>query len=336
MRVSFRQLRTSRRIRPRQLCATSRDEVTVMSMFEPSRMYRYVRARQLEGSFPGDHRTGAHIVSAMRIARGWGVPSEKEWPYDGAAAHWPPQEPADIDVAAKKNRICAYQRVRTLDELKNALTQQHRVQINVPITDEWYTTPNGKIEMPKPDTTRAESHSVHVVGFDDAQGCLTIENSWGSAWGDKGFGYIPQRYFEKFQTEAWTMAPDPLPSSQKSGIYTRAWGLPDLFSKTPLVGLEVVDGTKDECVGWAFLVARQGYADIEELFVKPSYRGKRYGSELVRMIKERPELKQLPLRLWISHADALMVKSEPVRRIVSKLGLSVNPSVRRWAPFVGM
>ena len=69
--------------------------------------------------------------------------------------------------------------------------------------------------------------------------------------------------------------------------------------------------------------------------MKPSYRGKRYGSKLVRMIKERPELKQLPLRLWISHADALMVRSEPVRRIVSKLGLSVNPSVRRWAPFVG-
>jgi hypothetical protein len=31
-------------------------------------------------------------------------------------------------------------------------------------------------------------------------------------------------------------------------------------------------------------------------------------------------LKQLPLRLWISHADASMVKSEPVRRVVSKLG----------------
>jgi GNAT superfamily N-acetyltransferase len=47
------------------------------------------------------------------------------------------------------------------------------------------------------------------------------------------------------------------------------------------------------------LTEQQGYADIEEFFVRPAYRGKRYGSKLVDAIIKRPEFSQLPLRLWV-------------------------------------
>jgi hypothetical protein len=47
-----------------------RDQGTVMTTFAPCRMYLYVRARQLEGSFPGDRRTGAHIVIEKAAERG--------------------------------------------------------------------------------------------------------------------------------------------------------------------------------------------------------------------------------------------------------------------------
>jgi C1A family cysteine protease len=69
-----------------------------MDADEMSRMYSYVRARQLEGSYSPDPAPGNWIISDMRIRRGWGSPSEKEWPYDGDAANWPPkEEPPDID-----------------------------------------------------------------------------------------------------------------------------------------------------------------------------------------------------------------------------------------------
>ena len=34
------------------------------------------------------------------------------------------------------------------------------------------------------------THSVLIVGWDDAKGAWKIENSWGTGWGDKGFGWV--------------------------------------------------------------------------------------------------------------------------------------------------
>jgi GNAT superfamily N-acetyltransferase len=96
------------------------------------------------------------------------------------------------------------------------------------------------------------------------------------------------------------------------------------------------DGSNDECVGWAFLVKRQGYADIEELFVRPAYRGKRYGSQLAELIKSRPEFADRPLRLWVGHTDREAVNTGPFRKIVKRLGLSVNRASKKWVPYVGM
>jgi GNAT superfamily N-acetyltransferase len=307
--------------------------------FMPSAMYNYVRARQLEGTYPGDHATGCWIISSLRVSRGWGNPSEEEWPYDGLGTNWPPAEPPNIDKAAKLHRICAYQRVRSLNECKIALAHQRPVNVvlSIRIAD-WRSASGGQIVMPSGNSTPTDSHTVFICGYNDAKANLTFQNTRGVEWGDRGYGYIPQRYFERFQLEAWTIPQDGfiLPSFDGFGFLCRAWGLPDCFSETPLVGIELYDGSNDESVGWAFLVKRHGYADIEELFVKPAYRGRRNGVALAELIKTRPEFGDRPLRLWVSHADREAISSTPFRKIVRRLGLSVKPASRRWAPYVGM
>jgi len=38
-------------------------------------------------------------------------------------------------------------------------------------------------------------HAVLAVGYDHARRLITFRNSWGSAWGDRGYGYLPYAFF---------------------------------------------------------------------------------------------------------------------------------------------
>jgi len=38
-------------------------------------------------------------------------------------------------------------------------------------------------------------HFVLAIGYDDSTGLVEIENSWGSTFGDKGYGYLPYAFF---------------------------------------------------------------------------------------------------------------------------------------------
>ena len=56
------------------------------------------------------------------------------------------------------------------------------------------------------------SHAVTLVGFDDnykrngQEGCLIFKNSWGSEWGDNGYGYLPYSFvLHKKCYDMWTI-----------------------------------------------------------------------------------------------------------------------------------
>jgi hypothetical protein len=119
--------------------------------FTPSRMYNFVRSRQLEGTLEFGPQIGNFPVTSLRILKGWGSPSEATWPYDGDAKNWPPnEEPIDIDKIAKENRIGVYQRVRSLQECKLFLTHKHAVLLSLPVYQQWFKSKDGKMKMPKP------------------------------------------------------------------------------------------------------------------------------------------------------------------------------------------
>jgi GNAT superfamily N-acetyltransferase len=301
---------------------------------EQSRMYNYVRSRQLEGTFSNDPLIGAWIQSGIRICKGWGSPTESEWPYDGNAANWPPAEPANIDYAAKKRRTLAYQRVRSLDECRVALANGRPVVAALKIAAQpWLDSLTG--EIPTPPTSKIDSgHSVEIVGYDETEQKLQLRNSWGNDWGDKGYGQVNFDYFERFVSEAWVIIPAPrLPTTPpQNGIVERVWGITDYFASSPLHGFEVFDSTRDESIGWSFVVQRDGYADIEELFVRPAYRGRGYGSNLANLVNASPQLQGTGSRFWIGHVDASAASSPAAGQILRRLGLNTKTSsLHPWA-----
>jgi C1A family cysteine protease len=53
----------------------------------------------------------------------------------------------------------------------------------------------GVVPIPNPKKERLlGGHAIALVGFDVPRRYFKFQNSWGTAWGDKGYGYIPFDY----------------------------------------------------------------------------------------------------------------------------------------------
>lgn len=297
-------------------------------------MYSYIRGQQLEGTFPLDPSAGVWLTSAMRIYKGWGMPPESEFPYNGNLEDFPPDEPEGIDALAKQFRLSTYRRIRSQTEGKIILASELSFTASFNITDQWFDAENGVIKMPSADEEPTAGHSIHIIGYNDNASQFIFQNSWGTNWGDKGYGYMPYEFFEKNLSEAW-YCPFPLwqpPTSTDECLFEIIWGLPDLLDNV-LHGREIYDKTNDECVGWVFAVCRDGFLDIEELFVKPDYRSKGKGLRLAQMIKELSGELNLPLRIWVSHIDDEDNNIIRINKIAKYLDLSLQPSAERWAAY---
>src|SRR5580704_5045853 len=118
--------------------------------------YQYVRARQLDGTYPGDRTTGTWPISRWRIAWGWGAPPEKAWPYNTSI--WPPVEPPGMDILARKHLGVRYQRVRSLDECRYLLAFYSPLPVSIDITRNWFDPPKGRIPERRAGERTVTSH----------------------------------------------------------------------------------------------------------------------------------------------------------------------------------
>ena len=305
------------------------------SELEPSPLYSFVRSRELEGTYPGTADVGTWITTALRVAKGWGSPPEDAWPYE-TANHWPPKEPRGLDGLAKRHRVFAYSRVRSLDACRIALSRHQTVMAAFAIDASWGTC-DGHVGDPRacrPDG----AHSILLVGYNDKEQHLIFANSWGTSWGDRGYGYLPYRYWSERLLEAWLMddpRPAPPASTLTEGVAVRALGINDTFDRVLHV-IEIEDLDQDEMLGWAFTVEVTGWLEVEEIFVRPAYRGEGSGRELARSIADLGAARGLPIKCWIPHADWAGMPTPEQAAVFGRLGLTTAGSTERWAAAVAV
>jgi GNAT superfamily N-acetyltransferase len=313
-------------------------------------MYGFLRSRQLEGTLPGDAKTGIWPITCLRIGYGWGVIRAEDWPDPTDGGQWPPAEPDGLDSLAKRMRLGHYQRVRSLEDCRQALAVGQPPSVSFQITEDWFHAELGEIPNPQPDDKIIGSHCVTLVGYDNDTGKLKFANSWGREWGDEGFGTLSYDYYEHRSVESWVqtlasctwaLAKEAVPSSnayEPGAIDVRrmAWGVRDILRGGVLHGCELYDLANDERIGWAFAVPRDGFLDIEELFVRPPYRRRGYGTRLSQILLKRSVLLNLPLRLWVSYADCGQENRAVLEGVLSKLDLQLTNSSCRWAAYVAL
>jgi GNAT superfamily N-acetyltransferase len=302
-----------------------------------SALYNYVRSRQLEGTFPGAPETGTWVVTGMRIHKGWGAPPEEAWPYDGY--RWPPgPEPTEIDQVAKARRWFSYGRARDLTEFKQLLAAEKPIIAAFEIDDSWRESRNGRIDDPRSHKPSG-AHTIRIVGYNDADSMLTFANSWGVKWGDEGYGYLPYAYLDQRLLEAWYQdlgrPAREENSSGDAGKMMLVTGVLNILGRVLHV-VEQVDLAADEIMGWAQAVEINNVLQVDELFVRPAYRGRGLGHRLAAEVAAISTRQAQQLRLWISHADWAGAATPAQTATIASLGLTVMPCPERWASRVAM
>jgi C1A family cysteine protease len=150
----------------------------------------------------------------MKAMRLFGVPPERYWPYDPGKFD---DEPTAFCYAYGQNyQAIKYYRLDPVGTSRQELLARVKefIDKNLPSMFGFtvYSSINaaresGEIPFPNENENVTGGHAVVAMGYDDNKeiqntgphskptvGALQIRNSWGTNWGDGGYGWLPYEY----------------------------------------------------------------------------------------------------------------------------------------------
>ena len=162
------------------------------SLDYPSRLFIYYNERVIEGSVNDD--AGAEIRDGIKTVVSQGYAPETEWPYD--ISKFTVKPPANVYADAQKDLVTLYQKVNIdTNSMMSALASGYPIIVGFTVYDSFFNGANGDIPMPNLNTESVQGgHAVIVVGYDQTTKKFKFQNSWGTSWGNNGFGTLPFAY----------------------------------------------------------------------------------------------------------------------------------------------
>jgi C1A family cysteine protease len=179
--------------------------------FSPAYLYNQIHLPDCQGSL---------LPDAMNTMLYKGSVPLKMFPYDPSTCDNMPNNNAHMMASNYKTR--GYQRLTVSDvdqsvdftAIKQNLAQGAPVVIGMMVPKSFMQGMYGeKIWYPEagedPNRNNMGGHAMCVIGYDDnlEGGAFQIMNSWGTQWGENGFGWVRYPDFMKFNKEAYGLYP---------------------------------------------------------------------------------------------------------------------------------
>ncbi len=171
-----------------------------------SRLFIYYNERVIEHTVNTD--SGAMIRDGIKTLVKLGACPESEWPYDVSVfTHKPP---AKAYTDALKYQVTSYYRLVSLQEMKQTLANGYPFVFGFSVYESFESdlvVQEGIVPMPAQGERLLGAHAVMAVGFDEAKQVFIVRNSWGVAWGQKGYFTIPYAYLanRNLSSDFWTI-----------------------------------------------------------------------------------------------------------------------------------
>jgi C1A family cysteine protease len=187
---------------------------------DASRLFLYKVTRNLL-HLKGD--TGAFLRATMGALVLFGVPPEEHWKY--LVDDFEKEPPAFCYAFAQNYQAIDYYRLDPpgtgkdllLERIKRNLAAGFSLMFGFTVYSCYkQAAASGKIPLPTTGDKTVGGHAVDAVGYDDnlriknespkgieTKGALLIRNSWGTGWGDGGYGWLPYDYVLKGLAIDW-------------------------------------------------------------------------------------------------------------------------------------
>ncbi len=185
-----------------------------------SRLFLYKVTRNLL-HWTGD--TGAFLRTTMGALVLFGVPPEEYWKY--VIADFDKEPTAFCYAFAQNYQAISYYRLDPSRTSRDTLLGRIKTNLATGLPSMFGFTvyssisqaaTTGKIPYPTSGEKILGGHAVVAVGYDDSMeiknpnpggikttGALLIRNSWGTAWGSSGYGWLPYEYVLKGLAVDW-------------------------------------------------------------------------------------------------------------------------------------
>lgn len=157
----------------------------------PSVRYGYAVTQWLDRPYAPLRDVGCRAVVAMRAAQKHGLIATGRWPFDAANVTETP--PFDCDIAGADALLTGWYRVDNADPaiLRTAVDRGHFPGFAIDVHEN-FEAYRGKGVYDTPAGAWLGRHMLTVVGY--TENTFKVLNSWGTGWGDDGFGYLSDAF----------------------------------------------------------------------------------------------------------------------------------------------
>lgn len=173
-----------------------------------SRLFIYFNQRLWDDAVRED--IGAAVSHGVRVLAKVGAPLEQQWPYDRRL--FAVQPPEAVYREAARFRLKDWWSVPVERRAFEAcLAGGFPIVFGTRVTESFMNVGRtGMVPMigrNDRDDAKHGRHALLLCGYDSARQLFVLRNSWGTDWGDGGYGYIPYDYLlnREWTRSAWAL-----------------------------------------------------------------------------------------------------------------------------------